>query len=443
MSSQRLHGGLITFCLLLSCRLSVAIDAGASPGLATPVANPAAIGSTDMTAPAAPAMMALPANTGSSVSDTSANRKFYTLTAELREVYDDNVGTSSTNAQASLETELSPSILVSFPMENSNFSARYTFDITYYSSNGSNNGGPGGNGSSVEYTHEFLAQFTHDFSERFSLALGEDFRYFTEPSIFQNTGTPYQDGAYVSNTFSGTVTAQWTPLIGTTTTYGNTIVRYDNAAVAADQNSMENTGSHFFSFSVLPKISLDFGGIADNITYDGGTRGYTSYTGFGGLQWQALPSLSMSGRGGATYTQTVQSQSVISPYAALSINWTIGARSSLSFSYAHEITPSDQAGANGQIADRFSSNFNYAITPSLSSHLDGTYTNSSVSQQLTVAGTNSSPNEGQYGLDTGFTYQYNSELGFDFGIDLSGVTSETDGNNYTRDEAYVGVRGTY
>ena len=54
--------------------------------------------------------------------------KFYTITAELRETYDDNAYTSQTDKVASFETSIMPSILFSVPMENSQFDARLSFD---------------------------------------------------------------------------------------------------------------------------------------------------------------------------------------------------------------------------------------------------------------------------------------------------------------------------
>jgi hypothetical protein len=160
-----------------------------------------------------------------------------------------------------------------------------------------------------------------------------------------------------------------------------------------------------------------------------------------------LPSLTVSGRGGGSYTEPNSSQATISPYAALSIGWTLGAHSSLSFDYAHEVTPSDEVNANGQTSDRFSANFSYSITPSLSAHLQGIYTKADISSTLInsdVAGVSSGYTENDYGLDTGLTYHYNSNFDFDAGITLSGVTSSgISTNNYTRDQTYVGVRGTY
>jgi hypothetical protein len=453
MSSQRLHGGLITLCLLLSCRLSVAVD----PGSYGNPANPASLGPANTGTPGGPpAMVALPANTVPVAGDASSTRKFYTITAALRETYDDNVNTTNTNQQAAFETMLSPSILVDFPREDGDFSARYTFDITYYGDVGGNNGGSGTNNTtttnnnnnnikngSFQYDHEFVAQYAHTFSSRFNFNVAEQFRYFYEPSLFENTGTLYQSGNYVSNILNGTVNAQWTPLFGTTTTYSNTVIRYDDANVALTQNSIENTGSQLFNFAVLPKVNAGFGGIVDDISYESAQRGYISYTAFIGGQWQILPSMSASARGGGSYTEPVDAKATISPYAAVSFDWSLGARSELTFSYAHEVTPTDQIGASGQTSDRFTALFRYDITSSISAHLQGTFTRSDISQSLITSAALSSYSENDYALDTGLTYHYNSYLSFETGILLSGVSSELDVRNYSRDEAYVGVRGTY
>jgi Putative beta-barrel porin 2 len=466
MPSQRFYGALVTLCFLLGCRLSFASVGQVPAATASPVTsgpppasssnttylmpvNPATINQADQPTPA---VMALPANTPLP-GDSSTTRKFYTLSASLREIYDDNVNTSSSNKQGSAETELSPSILVDFPTAGGGFSARYTFDITYYEHQPNNigNAGNGGNGTSssssdpsgFEYSHEFVAQYTHAFSDRFNLNLAEQFRSYTEPSVDQNVGTAYQNGAYVSNVVNGNFSAQWTPLFGTTSTYSNTIIRYDQTAAATDQNNTENTGSQTFSFSILPKISLSFGGIGDDINYESGIRGYTTYTGFIGAQWQALPSISLTVRGGASYDKTVFGQSSISPYAAASLAWSLGARSKLSFDYAHEVTPSDQIGANGQNSDRFSAGFYYDITNRLSAHLAGSVTNAVVSDQLANTSSLSGYSEIQYYLDTGLTYHYNNYLDFDSGLTLSGVSSDISFNDYSRDEVYLGVRGTY
>ncbi len=52
-------------------------------------------------------------------SDGSDSKSPFTITASLREIYDDNVLTSKANTISSFDTDLSPSVLFDHPMENS------------------------------------------------------------------------------------------------------------------------------------------------------------------------------------------------------------------------------------------------------------------------------------------------------------------------------------
>ena len=73
-------------------------------------------------------MMTEPGGTAAaSTTDTANATKFYTITASLREEYDDNIFTAKDNKVASAVTEFSPSILVNFPEHDNTFSGRYTF----------------------------------------------------------------------------------------------------------------------------------------------------------------------------------------------------------------------------------------------------------------------------------------------------------------------------
>ena len=381
--------------------------------------------------------------------NASNQHKFYTFSVALRETYDDNVGTSSTNKQAALETELTPGVTVNFPMENTTFNAGYTFDSTYYTQTA-------GTGNNLQYTHRFGAQLSHDFSSRFSLNLNEGLIDSPEPNLYGTTGTPYRDGQNISNVFTGGLSAQWTPLFGTSTTYSNTIVRYlDSPSVAATQDSMENTASQTCSFTVLPTISVNFGGIFDTIDYDQDARGYTSLTGFIGGTWETLPNLTLSLRGGGSYTETDQlladgttgSATQVAPYADISASWQIGERSSLSADYSHETTPSDNFGSNAQESDRVSSSFSYQINPQLSAHAQLSYTYSVVSgADIYLTSTTNSYTETVYAADVGASYNFIKYLSLSLDISESGVSSgatNTGDLNYNREEVTLGVRGTY
>jgi hypothetical protein len=450
MSRLRLHSATLAL-LALSCTSALKAESVVTSQQQTiqaPIIAPSDMGTAAGTTPA---MVALPVD-NSSVG-VGSTKKWYTFSAALREIYDDNVNTTSTNKQASFETQFNPSVLVDFPSANGDILASYSLGITYYNNPNSNNGtGRNGGGNyhtdSVTYSNSLLAQYSHTFSERFSLSAAENLNYDQQPNILQSTGTNYQNGQYITSNFNANLSAQWTPLVGTTTTYANTIVAYEDSSVADTQDSIENTASQSISFSVLPKINVNAGAIVDDDSYRTASRGYTSYTGFGGLGWTALPSLSISGRAGASYTQTDQSQpgtssGSFSPYAALSMSWALGAKSSLSFDYEHEITPSDELNSNGQTSDRVSANFSYQIASSISTHVSGVYTLANVTSSLLTSSSMNSYTEQSYGLDTGLTYHYNSFLNLDADLNVSGVSSPINGRDYDRGQASFGIRGTY
>jgi len=415
---------------------------GAESAVATATAPGATVSSP--TTPPPPAPASISASQSSSalkpapVTDADANnsRKFYTVSVALREIYDSNIFTAKTNPVSSFETEVSPSILFDFPMENTKFSARETFTATYYSNR---------TGDPMDFSNEVVGTLQHSFSDRFSISAADQFRYYTQPSLFENVGTLYYSGAYIANTFNGSFNAQWTPLVSTLFTYSNTYVDYFSSATAAGNNSIENTGSGTLGFAILPKINLNFGGIVDNVAYTQIARGYTSLTGNTGINWQALPSLSVNLAIGASVTSTElsSSQTNATPYGAVGVNWQLGARSSLSFNYSHEVVPTDVTTAMGQVADRIGTTFHYDILPSLSAHLEGTYTHGEYTPWLISPNTISAYSENDFAIDAGLTYHVNRYFDVNIGNIYSGVASGLSFRDYNRDQVYLGVRGTY
>jgi hypothetical protein len=366
--------------------------------------------------------------------DASQNRKFYTISCALREIYDNNINTAQTGRQSSFETDISPSILFDFPRENTDLSFRETFDALYYSNRA---------GNPMDFSNEVVGQIQHSFSERFSINAAEQFRYYTQPSLFENVGTLYYSGAYISNTFNGSFNAQWTPLISTVLSYSNTYIDYMSQATAAGQNSVENIGSGTIGFAIYPKINLTFGGIVDDISYDQIDRGYTSLTATTGVNWQALPSLSVNASVGGSTTDTNLDTSQVTPYGSLSISWQLGARSSFSFNYSHSIVPTDVTQSMGQVADRFGSLFRYDIIPDLTFHLQGTFTHGVYTPALISPNTISGFSENDFAFDIGLSYHINSHFDVNIGDIYSGVSSGLGFRDYTRNQVYLGVRGTY
>jgi hypothetical protein len=415
-----------------------------TPGVTTPTAtaggaqsvSPAAGGTTN--ALSGGTANAAPSGTGGLADELSDLKRFFTITADVREEYDDNVFSSNSPKIGSLKEEITPSILFSYPMDNGTFDARYTFAYTHYNHSNSN--------LTDEQDHDIVLRYNHSFSDRFNLDLRDDGGYHEDPSLLNSIGTVNFVGGYYDNIFTGEFTAQWTPLFGTITSYSNNFIYYENGAVGALENSNENTVSEDFRFAFWPTVTYAAGLIYDNIDYFQSSRGFTNYTANTGLDWQALPSLSLGFRVGGSLTDINQGGGTsVSPYASANVNWQLGERSRLIGSYEHTVTPTDVVFAQGEESDRFSANFLYNVTPDITAHLEGVFTYADYTDAFLNAGSNgvSSFDEGVVAFDTGATYHYNQYLDFELGYIFSDVDSQLAGRSYTRNQIYVGVRGTY
>lgn len=383
--------------------------------------------------PSSPTLSAPPAASSiGGLPDTANSTKFYTITASLREEYDDNIYTTKDNKTGSAVTEFSPSILVSFPMADSSFSGRYTFGLDYYENR---------RGDQNDYTHEVLLRYTHQFSNRFTLELRDQGGYFTEPDLLNSVGTPFRNGAYFTNTFTADFEAQWTPLLGTSTSYSNVAILYQDDEIGNIQNYDENTISHDFRFAVFPKYNFTAGFIVDDLDYFEVNRGYTNYTLDVGLDWQALPNLSVAVRGGGSLTEEDQLGSSVSPYGSASLDWRLGKRSDLTLNYVHTIEPTDVFDAVGQESDRFTVQFRYDITARITAHLSSTFTYADYTSQVLQSG--NSFTEQDLGLDAGLDYRINANFSIEGGYDLGVISSDESERDYTRNRVYLGVRGTY
>ncbi|MCE0499639.1 MAG: outer membrane beta-barrel protein [Methylacidiphilales bacterium] len=386
----------------------------------TPVQEPSA-SSTSSTQPA--------------TAEAGETPKFYTITAELRETYDDNPYTSTTDKTPTFETSITPSILFDVPMENSQFDSRLTFDATNYAAESSD---------STQISADFLARFTHQFSDRFAIDVRDETGYFYEPSLFSYAGSPYQDGNYISQSFSTDFTAQWTPLVSTVSSFSNSEVFYDNSAVAEGEDYIQNSFSQSIGFSILPKYTLVFAGLYSGISYNNIGRGYNSYTGMTGIDWAVLPTMSASVRVGASYTQVDEvGGDTTTPYATASLDWQLGHRSHLEVGYSYSVVPTDVTTASGQVASRVYANFNYDISRSLSAHLNLAENYGDYATGFVQSNTTGTFTEWDSALDVGLTYHISNHFDANIGYTFSDVSSQLSYRDYTRNQYYFGIRGSY
>jgi len=106
--------------------------------------------------------------------------KPWSVSATLRGFYDDNYNNAPSHptnplipaAQSSPGIEVTPSIKLNFPMEQTYFGAGYVYSLKYYADRKS---------TSIDHYHELTLKADHRFSNRYKVAFVDSLHYSVEP----------------------------------------------------------------------------------------------------------------------------------------------------------------------------------------------------------------------------------------------------------------------
>lgn len=371
------------------------------------------------------------------------NKRLFTVSATVREAYDDNIYTTPNNKTSQFETIVQPSFLFNYPMENTLLAARYTFGATYY---------PDRSGSSFDLSHDFLARVNHSFSDRFNLDVRDRVLNTTQPEISSGATVNRVAGSFVENTFTMQGTAQWMPKLSTVTTFTNDYFGYDDPTQSLYNDRDVNILQNDFRFLLTSTTTLVAGGTYTDVGYAnsfvpaGATaavrRDWQSYTGYVGLDYNISPEILLGARVGGVEADYQSLGSALNPYASAFATWQIGPRSSLSFNYVHTVSQTDVNNYDSQVSDNFAITGRYMITL-LTARLQGDY-------NLGVSDANSSLVAGAgdflentLGVDFGLSYELNKYLNLSLNYSYTHVNSDDPGRAYDRNVVSLGLTATY
>ena len=364
---------------------------------------------------------------------TSEFNKFFTVSASLREEFDDNINTTRTNKKSQFKTVVEPSILLDFPMEQTSVSFRYTPTLIYY---------PDRDGRDYDLNHEFVGRVTHSFSSRLNLDAREQFRYSNEPAIFDSSALVRRSGEYFYNVASIQGDIQWTPKFGTTSAYTNIYTDYIDDLLSETNDRMSHNFDQDFRYLILPTTTLVFAGGYYFNDYENVSRDSQAITASVGADHSFSPQFTGGIRLGAQYVDLLQGGGDnIAPYGSLFANYQLGARSSLELNYSHSFQPTDATNFYGQEADMISLAGRYQFTPKFSTKLQAMFTHGDYVSKYTLLG--NSFQEDVLAFDLGFNYKLNNYVDFELGYTYTSVMSDFEVREYDRNRVYIGVRGTY
>ena len=393
--------------------------------------------------------------------------KDWNVSGTLRGFYDDNYAVGG-NQKGSFGFEVSPTISLNVPLQQTEFGLRYTYGLFYYQQRQDSNVDP------IDQTHQMELWLDHAFNERWRANASDSFAIGQEPELLDpnNRAVPYRiKGDNMANHANFTLNTEWTRLFSTALHYGNNFYDYQNSggnaivpSYAGILNRVEQNVSLDFQWTIQPETMAFIGYNFSLVNYTGGeqiavdpfsplpymsdSRDLMSHTAYVGVNHQFTANLSGMVKGGVTYTDSYndpRNSTSLSPYADLSVSYTYIPGSYVQVGLTHQINATDvvSPGLNGSLTQNqestvFYADINHRFTPKLLGTVIGRFSSSTFN-----GGAYNNSSDEAYGLGINLNYQINRHFSADLGYNYDNLVSGISGRSYDRNRVYIGLIAKY
>ncbi len=425
--------------------------------------------------------------------------KPFTATVALREGYDSNPLTqsyqSTTNVVSSTYTSVQPSLGYNYTGLQADLALRYDFTGTYF---------PSVNQSyDIQYSQAFIGRYTYAFDPRTSLTVSDNFIYSEQPVptlVTAGLAPITNTQGFINNL--GTIQADYrlTDRLAMVTRWNNSILNADSPASYGTSTtnltsiqSGSQSQSNYMNNGAFQQFRLDFSPeTVGTFTFDYQLYDYQNDQSYRDNQQVSLslgadqtftPTITFSGRAGIQLNDNFglsDDRSTISsgglgsgeleigafPFASISSTWNYDQKSFVSGGISVAVQQSNLNTSSNSEAYTINANWDHYFTDKFSV-IQSMFINLAVftpqlSQDQTTSlfisqGYTAQEAALQYqgsGQQTTVTYQckfayeffpyLSAELGWSYTSYGSYFdVNNSDGESYTRNQVYLGVRGTY
>jgi hypothetical protein len=404
--------------------------------------------------------------------DSMQTTKFWSVSGTLRGFYDDNYNTEPNGQkQGSWGYEVSPSVSLNVPLQQTEFDVRYTYGLYYYQEARNKGNDP------YDQTHQVDLWLDHAFSERWQSTVHDTFVVANEPGQLNPSGGPVAQPLRVSgnnivNNANVALTTDWTRLFSTVLTYNNGYYDYQQnggTATNPSQNGLLTRLDQFVAldlqWSVAPETIFLTGFQYEWVDYLGGepisqspitgriyysdSRNNQSYIPYVGLQHSFLANLTGSVKIGAQITEfgnDSRTPTYTTPWVQNTLTWTYteGSYAQLGVQHTQNATSVAAAGTTGQVTQNqqstvVSASVNQEITAKLMGSIIGNVQLSQFNQ-----GAYNNDTEQFYSLGLNLNYAFNQHLSAEVGYNLDCLQSSVAATGpYSRNRVYIGVTAAY
>lgn len=384
----------------------------------------------------------------------------WTVSAVVRGFYDSNPTTSPDGFKDdSFGFEVSPSIHLNLPLEQTFIRAGYVYSLRYYEDREPDND---------DQSHEFNAVLRHAFSPRHDISITESFVYSQEPTVVDRNGivtAPIRtDASAMHNHFALDYNLALTQVLGLGLGYANEWYNYEDSG-AASRSAYLDRLEHFLHADLRYQLSPQLVGL---IGYQLGLRQYTAdeyLFGNSGLKSDSRDSTShfvyvgadhdlssrlrASVRVGGQYTDYDEVDvDEISPYLDASLAYAYLPGSNVRVGVKHQRVATDYVSADlsdgtptlDQEVTAGYVSLTHQITPDLSGNVIG-----QIQHGTFTDGASDNQNEVLYLFGVNLAYRIDQHWTVETGYNFDLLDSEARGveRDFDRSRVYVGVRATY
>jgi hypothetical protein len=409
--------------------------------------------------------------------------KPWSISATLRGFYDDNYSTSpSQDERDSFGFEISPSASLNLIRDQTALGLNYVYSARWFEDRDSLDE------DAWDHAHQINGKLSHAFTPRFKLDVSDSFVIAQEPELVAGSGitaTPLRaDGDVMRNhaqaSFSAGITENLTAVLG----YANEWYDYDSEGFVNSRSAfldrMEHLGSLNLRAAVLPKTILvgsyqyevvDYSSddrmgnpFIPAFQYSPEERNSTSHYLAVGVDQAVSPTLNLSVRGGAQYTEYDDLNRVLvfnpdieedrwSPYADANVTWLYTPGSYAQLGVRHQRAQTDvgfiPVGLGiSPVLDAEST----AVYGSVSHRIFGAFIASAIASyqhsEYDMEGADSFADD-YFMAGINLIYELNRFLALEAGYNYDWLESELDDDlsedarSFKRNRVYVGIRGTY
>ena len=397
--------------------------------------------------------------------------KPFTASVALREGYDSNPLTqsyqSTQDIQSSTYTSIQPSLGYNYLGMQADMALRYDFSGTYYPSINQQ--------YDIQYAQTFTGRYTYAIDPRTSFTLGNNFVYTEQPLVaqFVQAGiSPTFNTSTINNLATVQADYRVTDRLSMITRWNNTLVYLGGSS--ANNNYMNNGAFQQFRLDFTPETVGTFSFDYQIYDYDlDNTYRDNQQVAFSvGADHTFLPTLFFSGRAGLQLNDNFgladndfivgngglgsgEQEIGAFPFASITGTWNYEQRSFLSAGFSTQIQQSNQANASDSEAYTLNLNWDHYFTDKFSVIQSffinvATFTPQLSQEQASAARLSyqGSGTQTTVSYQCKFAYEFLPYLSGELGWSYTSYGSYFDLNNgnggsYTRNQVYLGVRGTY